>query len=96
MQSRAAPSQERRVRGAAGYLAPMTHPPIGPGAAEASMQRPAYEEGEAEVSALASSLHPVHDLRSCPHLCSPEARLPGMLLCRQVSLPGTGWAFLAL
>ena len=61
MQSRAVSSQEVRVRGAAGYLAPMSHPPLGPGAAVAPVQCPAYEEGEAEVSALAS-LQTVHDL----------------------------------
>ena len=54
MQSRALPSQETRVRGAAGYPAPVSHPPLGPGAAEAPVQRrPEFEDEKAEVCALA-------------------------------------------
>lgn len=45
VQSRALPSQEARVRGAAGYLTPVSHPPLGPGAAEALADRPSSRMG---------------------------------------------------
>ena len=54
MQSRALPSQETHVRGAAGYPAPVSHPRLGPGVAKAPVQRrPEFEDKKAEVCALA-------------------------------------------
>ncbi|CAL5224530.1 g7229 [Coccomyxa viridis] len=53
MQSRALPSQETHVRGAAGYPAPVSHPRLGPGVAKAPVQRrPEFEDKKAEEEVL--------------------------------------------
>ena len=83
MQSRALPSQETRVRGAAGYLAPVSHPPLGPGAAEAFVQRPEFEDGQPEVCALA--LHHTR-LRCCTQCCM--AIKPVHMLCCKFNKAG--------